>query len=211
MPQIDGHRACDQLERGVPPRRAAEADRDRRRRLYRQRIRRHLPRVRKPGDAGQPHRRDPAPLRPADRRPADPDLADARASTSSSTRPIERIEKRDDGSLHITHDRLRRHRGRPGAVRDRAPARTPKGSGSKRPASSSATRAQIKVDADNRTSVPSIFAVGDVTDRVQLTPVAIREGQAFADTFFGNKPTPGRLWLHPLGGVQPSAARRRSA
>ena len=37
--------------------------------------------------------------------------------------------------------------------------------------------------------MPSIFAIGDVTDRVQLTPVAIREGQAFADTFFGNKPT----------------------
>jgi glutathione reductase (NADPH) len=36
--------------------------------------------------------------------------------------------------------------------------------------------------------VPSIYAVGDVTDRVQLTPVAIREGQAFADTVFGNKP-----------------------
>ena len=36
MPEIDGHRACDQLERGVPPRRAAEAHRDRRRRLYRQ-------------------------------------------------------------------------------------------------------------------------------------------------------------------------------
>jgi glutathione reductase (NADPH) len=46
----------------------------------------------------------------------------------------------------------------------------------------------IKVDADNRSSVPSIYAVGDVTDRVQLTPVAIREGQAFADTVFGNKP-----------------------
>jgi glutathione reductase (NADPH) len=49
-------------------------------------------------------------------------------------------------------------------------------------------KGQIKVDADNRTSVSSIFAVGDVTDRIQLTPVAIREGQAFADTFFGNKP-----------------------
>ena len=41
-----GHRACDQLERGVPPRHAAEADRHRRRRLYRQRVRRHLPPVR---------------------------------------------------------------------------------------------------------------------------------------------------------------------
>src|SRR6185369_14630576 len=39
-------------------------------------------------------------------------------------------------------------------------------------------KGQITVDADNRTSVPSIFSIGDVTDRVQLTPVAIREGQA---------------------------------
>jgi glutathione reductase (NADPH) len=70
-------------------------------------------------------------------------------------------------------------------------------------------KGQIKVDADNRTSVPSIFAVGDVTDRVQLTPVAIREGQAFADTFFGNMPTrvdysciPSAVFSHPpLAGV----------
>jgi glutathione reductase (NADPH) len=68
---------------------------------------------------------------------------------------------------------------------------------------------QVKVDADNRSSVPSIFAVGDVTDRVQLTPVAIREGQAFADTFFGNTPTrvdygciPSAVFSHPpLAGV----------
>ena len=46
----------------------------------------------------------------------------------------------------------------------------------------------IVVDEDNRSSVPSIYAVGDVTNRIQLTPVAIREGQAFADTVFGNKP-----------------------
>ncbi|WP_374647942.1 glutathione-disulfide reductase [Rhizorhabdus sp.] len=46
----------------------------------------------------------------------------------------------------------------------------------------------IVVDEDNRSTVPSIYAVGDVTDRVQLTPVAIREGQAFADTLFGGKP-----------------------
>ena len=68
---------------------------------------------------------------------------------------------------------------------------------------------KIKVDEDNRTNVPSIFAVGDVTDRVQLTPVAIREGQAFADTFFGSKPTridygciPSAVFSHPpLAGV----------
>ena len=70
-------------------------------------------------------------------------------------------------------------------------------------------RGEIKVDADNRSSVPSIFAVGDVTDRVQLTPVAIREGHAFADTFFGNKPhrvdygcIPSAVFSHPpLAGV----------
>ena len=46
----------------------------------------------------------------------------------------------------------------------------------------------VIVGDDNRTNVPSIYAVGDVTNRVQLTPVAIREGHAFADTVFGNAP-----------------------
>ncbi|MBO9712415.1 glutathione-disulfide reductase [Sphingomonas sp.] len=62
----------------------------------------------------------------------------------------------------------------------------------------------VKVDDDNRSSVDSIFAVGDVTNRIQLTPVAIREGQAFADTIFGNKPTrvdyenvPSAVFSHP--------------
>ncbi len=47
----------------------------------------------------------------------------------------------------------------------------------------------IQVDAFSRTSVPNIYAVGDVTDRINLTPVAIREGHAFADTVFGGQPT----------------------
>jgi glutathione reductase (NADPH) len=46
----------------------------------------------------------------------------------------------------------------------------------------------VIVDEYSRTNVPSIYAVGDVTNRVQLTPVAIREGHAFADTVFGNNP-----------------------
>jgi glutathione reductase (NADPH) len=70
-------------------------------------------------------------------------------------------------------------------------------------------RGAIWVDADNRSTCPSIFAVGDVTDRVQLTPVAIREGQAFADTQFGGKPTrvdyrciPAAVFSHPpMAGV----------
>jgi glutathione reductase (NADPH) len=47
----------------------------------------------------------------------------------------------------------------------------------------------IAVDEFSRTSVPHIYAVGDVTNRVNLTPVAIREGHAFADTVFGGRPT----------------------
>jgi glutathione reductase (NADPH) len=62
----------------------------------------------------------------------------------------------------------------------------------------------ILVDEDNQSSVPSIYAIGDVTDRVQLTPVAIREGQAFADTVFGDRPSrvdyaniPHAVFSHP--------------
>jgi glutathione reductase (NADPH) len=46
----------------------------------------------------------------------------------------------------------------------------------------------IAVDAFSQTSVPHIYAVGDVTQRINLTPVAIREGHAFADTVFGKRP-----------------------
>jgi glutathione reductase (NADPH) len=51
-------------------------------------------------------------------------------------------------------------------------------------------RDSIVVDDYSCTSVEHIYAVGDVTDRVALTPVAIREGHAFADTVFGGRPTP---------------------
>ena len=46
----------------------------------------------------------------------------------------------------------------------------------------------IAVDAWSRTSTPNIYAIGDVTHRINLTPVAIREGHAFADTVFGKRP-----------------------
>jgi len=48
---------------------------------------------------------------------------------------------------------------------------------------------QVEVDEYSQTSVPSIYAVGDVTDRVNLTPVAIREGAAFVETVFKGNPT----------------------
>ena len=47
---------------------------------------------------------------------------------------------------------------------------------------------EVLVDAQSRSNVDSIYAVGDVTNRVNLTPVAIREGHAFADSVFGPKP-----------------------
>ncbi|MBB6123273.1 glutathione-disulfide reductase [Sphingobium subterraneum] len=77
----------------------------------------------------------------------------------------------------------------------------------------------IKVDEQNRTNVASVYAVGDVTNRVQLTPVAIREGQAFADTVFGNTPRtvdysciPSAVFSHPpMAGVGLTESQARNA
>ena len=63
---------------------------------------------------------------------------------------------------------------------------------------------EILVDRFSKTSADHIYAVGDVTNRVQLTPVAIREGHAVADTLFGNNPRavdhgciPSAVFSHP--------------
>ncbi|MCP4824093.1 MAG: glutathione-disulfide reductase [Shimia sp.] len=50
-------------------------------------------------------------------------------------------------------------------------------------------KGEVVVDDYSQTGVPSVFAVGDVTDRVNLTPVAIREGMAFVETVFKGNPT----------------------
>ncbi|MCC2977241.1 glutathione-disulfide reductase [Sphingomonas sp. PL-96] len=76
----------------------------------------------------------------------------------------------------------------------------------------------IEVDEDSRSSCDSIYAVGDVTNRVQLTPVAIREGQAFADTVFGGKPhrvdyenIPSAVFSHPpMAGVGLTEAQAKT-
>jgi len=130
---------------------------------------------------------------------------------------IEKVERREDGSLRITMT------GCDDIEADQlliAVGRTPntKGLGLEGVGVEVGDTGQVKVDADNRSSVPSIFAVGDVTDRVQLTPVAIREGQAFADTFFGNKPTrvdyaciPSAVFSHPpLAGVGMTEGQARN-
>jgi len=51
-------------------------------------------------------------------------------------------------------------------------------------------KGEVIVDQYSQTGVPSIYAIGDVTDRVNLTPVAIREGMAFVETVFRGNPTP---------------------
>ncbi len=81
------------------------------------------------------------------------------------------------------------------------------------------THGEIVVDEYSKTNVDHIHAVGDVTGRVQLTPVAIREGHAFADTVFGGKPTavdhaciPSAVFSHPpLAGVGLTEGQARNA
>ena len=65
----------------------------------------------------------------------------------------------------------------------------------------------MAVDDYSRTNVENIWAVGDVTDRINLTPVAIREGAAFAETeFYDRRPASTTRWWPP-----PSSPSRRSA
>jgi glutathione reductase (NADPH) len=101
--------------------------------------------------------------------------------------PIEGIEKRADGTLLVST---------PGTAPIEADVvlvatgRRPKtpGLGLEAAGVVLGGNGEVIVDEFGQTSCPSIYAVGDVTDRVQLTPVAIREGHAFADTVFGGVP-----------------------
>jgi glutathione reductase (NADPH) len=121
--------------------------------------------------------------------------------------PFEKVVKNDDGSLSV-------HAG--GKVFDAdclmfATGRVPHtaGLGLETAGVELNDKGAVVVDLDSKSSCDSIYAVGDVTDRVQLTPVAIREGQAFADTVFGDKPTrvdydciPSAVFSHPpMAGV----------
>ena len=102
-----------------------------------------------------------------------------------------------------------------------ATGRTPNtaGLGLERAGVALAANGAVIVDRYSQTNVPSIFAVGDVTDRVTLTPVAIREGHAFADTVFGGRPVavdhtdiPSAVFTRPEAGtigLTEDAARAR--
>lgn len=130
---------------------------------------------------------------------------------------FERIEKQDDGSLRLVM------KGCDDIVADAvmfATGRVPntEGLGLEPIGVAMGDKGQVKVDEYNRSSVPNIYAVGDVTDRVQLTPVAIREGHAFADSQFGGKPwtveydaIPNAVFSHPpIAGVGLTEAQARN-
>lgn len=101
--------------------------------------------------------------------------------------PLSKVEKQADGSFMATPGKL-----------DPVPAdavliatgRRPKtdGLGLENAGIELGPKGEIPVDEFSKTACDSIYAVGDVTDRVQLTPIAIREGHAFADTVFGDNP-----------------------
>ncbi|SDF07324.1 NADPH-glutathione reductase [Celeribacter baekdonensis] len=99
---------------------------------------------------------------------------------------VERLEKRDDGIWVKATD------GRETLfdVVLYATGRTPntKGLGLEAAGVELGRHGEVKVDAYSQTNIPSIYAVGDVTDRIQLTPVAIREAVAFHETVFKGNP-----------------------
>ena len=102
---------------------------------------------------------------------------------------IEKIERHEEGCLMV------HMKGQPDPLATDAvlvaTGRRPKtdGLGLENAGITLGEQGEIVVDGEGKTSCPSIYAVGDVTNRVQLTPVAIREGHAFADRIFGGKDT----------------------
>jgi glutathione reductase (NADPH) len=132
--------------------------------------------------------------------------------------PFEKVVKREDGSLEVWL------KGQPDPVlADQvlvATGRKPNTAvlGLETAGVALGDNGQILVDNRAQTSCPSIHAVGDVTDRVQLTPVAIREGQAFADRLFGGKHVeidysciPSAVFSQPpLAGVGPTEGEARN-
>ncbi len=97
------------------------------------------------------------------------------------------ITKRDDGTLDLgLSDRSAIHAGAVMFATGRVP--NTRNLGLDKAGVAVGQNGEVLVDAHSRTNVENIYAVGDVTNRVALTPVAIREGHAFADSVFGNKP-----------------------
>ena len=133
--------------------------------------------------------------------------------------PFDRVEKRDDGSFDVYVGK------QPDPIHADvvllATGRRPKteGLGLENAGITLGSAGEIPVDDHGKTACNSIYAVGDVTNRVQLTPIAIREGQAFADRVFGGKDTsvsydaiPSAVFSQPpLAGVGLTESQARQA
>ena len=116
-----------------------------------------------------------------------PPIMQARGMDLQFGAQIERVTKSEDGSLSVQLTNGKTVETDQVLV---ATGRAPNvaGLGLENAGVEQGRKGEIIVDAFSKTNVDSIYAVGDVTDRVQLTPVAIREGHAVADTLFGDNP-----------------------
>jgi glutathione reductase (NADPH) len=132
--------------------------------------------------------------------------------------PIERVEQHADGAFAVTtkgHDPM----GADAVLIATGRRPNTSGLGLENAGIALGPNGEVPVDEYNATSCPAIHAVGDVTDRVQLTPVAIREGHAFADSVFGGTPRkidydniPSAVFSQPpLAGVGLTEAEARAA
>lgn len=145
------------------------------------------------------------------------DAMRARGIALEIRRDIARIARREDGTLEVAADNGERlHVDAVLMATGRVPNTA--GLGLEAAGVALGPGGEVPVDRWSQSAVPSIFAVGDVTDRIALTPVAIREGQAFAETVFHARPTAidhdlvaTAVFTQPeIGTVGPGEAEARS-
>ena len=172
------------------------------------------------GDPALPRRPDPARLR---RRPARP-CRRRRCAARGIVLEIERDVAGDRAGggrpARSRVDNGETPRRRPGALRHRPQSRTPRASGSRRSASAAGANGAVVVDDWSQTAVPSIYAVGDVTDRVRADAGGDPRGPGLRRDGV-RRPARGRLdhtpdpdgGLHPArgGDRRPDRGRRRAA
>ena len=185
----------------------AEARRDGRLRLHRGRVRRHLPRARGRGAPGVPPAAAAARVRPR-HAGGDGGGAEGAGHHPASRQPAAKAGGRWRSS---DADPGRRARRSPPISCSSPPAGAPTSPalGWTKSAWQLNAKDAVRVDEHLRTTVPHIYAMGDVTDRVNLTPVATAEGHALADTLFGSNPRSGVAVERPVRGVHHAAHRHR--
>ena len=184
---LPGARARHHLERGIPAREVSRARAHRRRRLRGARIREHLSRPGIEGAHPASRRQAAARLR---RRPAcahahrsrarrhaahDEDHADETGEAGGAIRATLSTGEKADADVVLFA--IGRHPNTEGLGLEHAGVKLD-------------DAGAVIVDEFSQSCVESIYAIGDVTNRMNLTPVAIRDGHAFANTVYNKLPTP---------------------